>query len=104
YLRRGRPHAECRALFLRSRAPHRALTTTGVTSVVRHACERAGLAPVGAHRLRHSAATAMLRAGAPLEEIGQVLRHRDVATTAIYAKVDRDALATIAQVWPGGAQ
>lgn len=104
YLRRGRPRAECRALFLRIRAPHRPLTTAGVTSVVRHACERAGLVPVGAHRLRHSAATAMLRAGAPLEEIGQVLRHRSAATTAIYAKVDRDALGEIAQVWPGGAR
>lgn len=103
YLRRGRPRAECRALFLRVRAPHRGMSVPGITAVVRHACERAGLPPVGAHRLRHTAASAMLRAGAPLEEIGQVLRHRDVATTAIYAKVDRDALRTIAQRWPGGA-
>jgi len=61
--------------------------------------------PVGAHRLRHSAATAMRRAGAPLVEVGQVLRHREQKTTAIYAKVDRTALRALARPWPpqGGA-
>lgn len=103
YLRRGRARIDCRALFLRARAPHGAMSAGAVRSVVRTACDRAGVPRVGAHRLRHTAATAMLRAGAPLEEIGQVLRHRNLATTAIYAKVDRDALRTIAQSWPGGA-
>jgi integrase/recombinase XerD len=56
---------------------------------------------VHAHRLRHTAATAMLHAGAPLAEVGQVLRHRRALTTAIYAKVDRDALAVLARPWPG---
>jgi site-specific recombinase XerD len=57
---------------------------------------------VGAHRLRHGVATQMLHAGAPLAEIAQVLRHADQATTVIYAKVDRVALATLARPWPGG--
>ena len=60
--------------------------------VVFDAAQRAGLGKVHAHRLRHTAATAMLRAGSPLPEVGQVLRHRSALTTAIYAKVDRDAL------------
>jgi site-specific recombinase XerD len=64
------------------------------------AAARAGLGPIHSHRLRHTAATQMLRAGASLEEIGQVLRHRQVLTTAIYAKVDRDALRQLARPWP----
>ena len=64
------------------------------------AARRAGLGQIHAHRLRHTAATAMLRAGASLEEIGQVLRHRQALTTAIYAKVDRDALRQLARPWP----
>jgi site-specific recombinase XerD len=74
-----------------------------VAWVVRAACDRAGLPRVGAHRLRHTAATEMLRAGASLAEIGQVLRHRERKTTAIYAKVDRTALRELARPWPGGA-
>lgn len=72
-----------------------------MTWVVYDACERAGLARVGAHRLRHSAATGVLRAGGSLVEVGQLLRHRRVATTAIYAKVDHAALAALARPWPG---
>jgi integrase/recombinase XerD len=101
YLRRGRPHtAAGRGVFVRVRAPHRALTTSGVTMVVFDAAQRAGLPKMHAHRLRHTAATAMLRAGSPLPEVGQVLRHRSPLTTAIYAKVDRDALAVLARPWP----
>jgi len=108
YLRRGRPvSAEGRSVFVRVHAPHRALTTGGVTEVVFDAAQRAGLGKMHAHRLRHTAATAMLRAGSPLPEVGQVLRHRSPLTTAIYAKVDRDALAVLARPWPiepaGGA-
>lgn len=102
YLRR-RPRADSRALFLRVRAPAVALSTSGIRSVVRHACVRAGLPPVGPHRLRHTAATGMLRAGASLSEVAQVLRHQAVETTAIYAKVDHTALRSLAQPWPGGA-
>ena len=104
YLRRGRPGtAEGRSVFVRVHAPHRALTTGGVTMVVFGAAQRAGLPKMHAHRLRHTAATAMLRAGSPLPEVGQVLRHRSPLTTAIYAKVDRDALAVLARPWPPGA-
>lgn len=108
YLRRGRPHtAEGRSVFVRVHAPHRALTSGGVTMVVFDAAQRAGLPKMHAHRLRHTAATAMLRAGSPLPEVAQVLRHRSLLSTAIYAKVDRDALAVLARPWPvdttGGA-
>lgn len=103
YLRRHRPRAHCRTLFLRSRAPHRGLTRAAVTAIVVRACVRSGLPAMGAHRLRHAAATQMLQGGASLSEIAQVLRHRHVDTTAIYAKVDRMALRTLARPWPGGA-
>ncbi|HEX5925336.1 MAG TPA: site-specific integrase, partial [Baekduia sp.] len=101
YLQSGRPATALdRSLFVRVRAPHHGLTSGGVTQIVVAAAGRAGLGPVHSHRLRHTAATQMLRAGASLEEIGQVLRHRQALTTAIYAKVDRDALRQIARPWP----
>jgi len=85
------------------RAPYAALSSSAVSAVVVRACDRAGLPRVGAHRLRHTAATAMRRAGAPLLEIGQVLRHHHAATTALYAADDQDALTAVARRWPGGA-
>jgi site-specific recombinase XerD len=101
YLRRGRPStAQGRSVFVRVHAPHRALTAGGVTEVVFDGARRAGLPKMHAHRLRHTAATAMLRAGSPLAEVGQVLRHRSPLTTAIYAKVDQDALGVLARPWP----
>lgn len=101
YLRDGRPaSADGRTVFIRVHAPHRALTAGGVGNVVNAAGIRAGIGHVHAHQLRHSAATAMLRAGSPLAEVGQVLRHRSPSSTAIYAKVDRDALLTLARPWP----
>jgi len=104
YLRRGRPaSAQGRCVFVRVKAPHRPLTPGGITQVVVSAAKRAGLGEITAHRLRHTAATEMLRAGATLPEVGQVLRHRSLLTTAIYAKVDREALRTIARPWIGGA-
>jgi site-specific recombinase XerD len=104
YLRDGRPReAQTRAVFMRVRAPRAALTPPGVTQVVVSASKRAGLGEVTAHRLRHTAASELLRHGAPLAEIGQLLRHRTELTTTIYAKVDRDRLRELALPWPGGA-
>jgi site-specific recombinase XerD len=104
YLRDGRPEPfeGARDVFLRSRAPHRCLTSTGVSQAVLAAGQRAGLEGVFAHRLRHSAATGMLRAGASLPEVGQVLRHRRLLSTAIYAKTDVPALRALARPWPAG--
>jgi site-specific recombinase XerD len=90
YLRRGRPQRPEREVFLRVSAPLRGLAPEGVSEVVRAASERAGLGSFGAHRLRHTAATQMLRGGASLTEVAQVLRHHSVATTATYAKLGRE--------------
>jgi integrase/recombinase XerD len=103
WLRRGRPRCACPYVFTRLRAPHRGLSSGGVSMVVRHACDRAGLPRVGAHRLRHTAATELLRAGSSLRDVGQVLRHRSPDSSSIYAKVDRLALSTLVQPWPGAA-
>lgn len=100
WLTGARPVCEAREVFTRVRAPHRRLSSSGVSAIVRAACTRAGLPEAHAHCLRHTAATQMLRAGAGLVEIGQVLRHESVLTTSIYAKVDRSALATLAKPWP----
>lgn len=103
YLGRGRPSTTSRAVFLRLLAPLQGLTPTGVTVVVYSACGRAGLGRIGAHRLRHTAGTDMLRAGASLAEVGEALRQRAPKTTAIYAKVDHTRLGLLARPWPGGA-
>jgi len=104
YLRGGRPEPfeGTRRVFVRARAPHGGLTSTGVSQAVFAAGQRAGAGRVFAHRLRHSAATGMLRAGASLPEVGQVLRHRRLLSTAIYAKTDIAALRTLARPWPTG--
>lgn len=103
YLRRGRPETSSRAVFLRSVAPTGPLGRSGVSCIVRHASVRAGLPPMGAHRLRHTLACDMVTAGVPLPEIGQVLRHRNLASTANYARVDLAALRGLAQPWPSHA-
>jgi integrase/recombinase XerD len=99
---RVRPRAESRAVFLRGNAPAGALSPRGVAWAVYNACDRSGVPRAGAHRLRHSLATQMLAAGSSLTEVGQVLRHDRVATTAIYAKVDHRALDALVLPWPGG--
>lgn len=102
YLCEGRlAGTACRRVFLASRAPGGGLSADAVKAIVRQRCAAAGLAPFGAHRLRHTVATQLLRAGSPLAEVGQVLRHRSAATTAIYAKVDHAALSQLAMPWPG---
>ena len=94
-----RPRIAARRVFLRERAPHRPLHAIG--AIVCAASKRAGLAPVWPHRLRRTAATEMLRQGASLDEIAEVLRHTSTQTTAIYATVDRRSLRTLVQPWPG---
>ena len=103
WLWRGRPRCELVFVFTRLRAPRGGLSAGAVSQIVRRACQRAGLPLVGAHRLRHTAATEMLRAGGSLTEVGQVLRHRGRDVTSIYAKVDRLALAAVVAPWPGAA-
>ncbi len=102
YIRKGRPPGSSRHVFLRRQAPYRGLSHSTVSRTVARALFRAGLAPTmrGAHLLRHSLATAMVRKGASLAEIGQVLRHRSPSTTEIYAKLDFDALRDVALPWP----
>jgi len=99
----ARPAAPTDYIFLTSRAPLKPFTSGGLRMVVRLAIERAGIqAPSrGSHLFRHSLATSLLRDGATLDAIGAVLRHCDVDTTALYAKVDVDALRRVAQPWPG---
>jgi integrase/recombinase XerD len=100
YLRHDRPLVAERSLFMNVRVPYSPITTEAVKGVVATAAGRAGLADVSAHRLRHTVATQMLHAQATLAEVGQVLRHRSPATTAIYAKVDRGRLHELALAWP----
>lgn len=104
YLSQARPSTTVRQVFVALKAPMRAIRPDLVSDVTRRACERAGLPRAGAHRLRHALATEMLRRGATLVEVSQVLRHRDLATTAIYAKVDLATLRCVAQPWPGAAR
>jgi site-specific recombinase XerD len=104
YLRHGRPASQCPQVILTCYAPFRGIHPSSITRVVYRACRRAGLAAVGGHRLRHALATEMLRQGGDLVEISQVLRHRDLATTAVYAKLDRASLRTVARPWPGTEQ
>ncbi len=104
YLQRGRPATRRREVFLRAVAPAGPLGRGGVSSIVRRACRRAGIAAVGAHRLRHTLACEMVAARVPLPEIGQVLRQRSPSSTAIYARVDLEALRELALPWPGGEQ
>ena len=102
YCRRGRRRGRHRHLFLQTRAPYGALSASSVSGVVLRACARAGLPAVGAHRLRHSAASALRRAGVPLAQISEVLRHRHQATTARYVHEEPEALLVVARDWPGG--
>lgn len=107
YLHNGRPHSSSRCVFLRAKVPVRGFRgASGVGSIVRHSLQRSGIeSPTkGAHQFRHGLATEMLRQGASLGEIGDVLGHRYLQTTKIYTKVDILALRTLALPWPGGAQ
>ena len=103
YLRMDRPRCQTRRVFVCMKAPRFGFAgPSTVSTIVRRALDRAGLHPAfkGAHLLRHSLATTMLRSGASMSEIGEVLRHRVASTTEIYAKLDFDALRSLAQPWP----
>jgi site-specific recombinase XerD len=105
YICQGRPLVTTRRVFIRMRAPRRGFANSqGISTIVRRALERAGLNPAckGAHLLRHSLATQLLQNGASLTEIGALLRHQDLETTQIYAKVDQATLGALAMPWPGG--
>jgi integrase/recombinase XerD len=104
YLVRGRPASGYRQVFLRVAAPAGPLSREGISDIVRRACVRAGLPEIGAHRLRHTAACQMAEAGAPLPEIGQVLRHRSLESTANYARVGVAGLRALAVAWPGAGE
>ena len=97
-----RPPIESRAVFIRLPAPIGPTTRKTVSEAVVRACQRAGVPRIAAHRLRHTAATEMLRGGCSLAEVAEVLRHQLLYTTAIYARVDHAALSALAMPWPGG--
>lgn len=92
-----------REVFWTCRAPRKPISRELVGDVVRHRCIQVGVPPFGPHRMRHALAGQMLRGGADLVAISQVLRHQDLATTAVYAKVDLDTLRLVARPWPGTA-
>jgi len=100
YLREGRPVSPCRSVFLTVTAPIVSLSSDGVADLVHRVCVRAGMARVGPHALRRTLATETLRAGAPMAEVAQLLRHVDQATSSIYAAADSAAVAALAQPWP----
>jgi integrase/recombinase XerD len=104
WLTEGRPRCGSRAVFVTVRRPYRQLTPDAIRQVMGRACGRAGVNRRGAHQLRHALATEILRAGASLPEVGQVLRHRSQLATSLYAKVDQNALRPLARPWPGAAQ
>ncbi|MDA8040009.1 MAG: tyrosine-type recombinase/integrase [Actinomycetota bacterium] len=104
YLSLPRRPTTLRQVFLATKAPTRAIRPDLVSDVCRRACARADVPRVGAHRLRHALATDMLAKGATLGEVSQVLRHRDLATTAIYANFDYTSLLSVAQPWPGAGR
>ena len=107
YLQKDRPSCSSRRVFIRMKAPHMGFSTSvAICDIVRRALQRAHLEPArkGAHLLRHSLATQMLRSGASLTQIGQILRHQLPQTTEIYAKVDLTTLRAVAQPWPGGVR
>ena len=103
YLQRRRQHFGIRSVFIAQRAPYRGMKTAGVRAIVRTCCQKVGIPFGGSHRLRHTAASEMLRQGASLPEIAQVLRHQSIDTTAIYAKIDYLSLQTLAERWLGEA-
>ncbi len=106
YIQRDRLQIKSiRFIFLKQRAPIGPLSPLGIHCYLAALCSKAGIKPIGCHQLRHTFAMQMLKRGSTLEEIGQLLRHRGIATTAIYAQVDEELLASVVRPWPrGGGQ
>lgn len=104
YLRQGRRPSARREVFLRSCGPDAPMSRQSAVMVTRCASRRAGIPAVGAHQLRHRAASQVLAQGGSLAEVAQLLRHHGEETTAIYAKVDRAALTAVVRPWPGTGQ
>lgn len=102
YLQDGRPDTPARTVFVRAVAAFTPLKSSSVSCIVARAAQRAGLGTVHGHRLRHTAATETLNAGASLDEVAQLLRHDGVATTVVYAKTDQHRLIQLARPWPTG--
>jgi site-specific recombinase XerD len=103
YLTDGRPRTSCRRVFVIGRAPFTGLSLSAIVSIVVAACDRAGVARISPHRLRHTVASDLLARGASLVEVGQLLRHRAESTTAVYAKLNHRALSALVRPWPGAA-
>lgn len=101
WIEHGRPHGVCGHVFTTLHAPVGPLSNSTVSMVVSRACQRAGLPAMHAHRLRHTVATETLRAGGSLLEVSQLLRHSNIGTTTIYARVDRNGLCAVVRPWPG---
>lgn len=104
YLRRGRPKSERREVFLRARAPFGPIASRTVASTVCRACRRAGIEQVGPHRLRHTVACELVAAHVPLGQIAQILRHKSLQSTSLYARVDLEQLRLLAAPWPAAAR
>ena len=104
YLRYVRPKCSCRQAFIRQRAPLVGITQSAVSKLVKVALKRANLNPLhqGSHLLRHTCATHLLRKGASISDISQILCHKNPNSTVVYAKVDLNKLQTVTQAWPGG--
>jgi site-specific recombinase XerD len=100
YLLTARPRTTAVTLFVTAKAPFTGLSVSAVTQVLGRVCIRADVAPFGPHRVRHAAACGLLQAGASMEEVGQLLRHAQQRTTAIYAKVDQQRLSPLARPCP----
>jgi integrase/recombinase XerD len=106
YLRAGRPTTSARTIFVRATPPYRPLAPAAITSLAQRAFVRAGITATkkGAHTLRHTVATQMVRRGVSFKEVADLLGHRSIDTTTIYAKLDVDKLSGVALPWPGGAE
>ena len=102
YLQHERPAIPSRAIFVQHRDSRDApITTAAVQKVIHRACRRAGLPDAGSHVLRHTLACRLVENGSSLKEVADVLRHRSLETTRIYAKLDTPNLTGVALPWPG---